>query len=617
MALVVVVRQCKLRLTRTKKLLPAGIQQLSQIHQDHHHENAAAASAVAVTVADCYHWQTTARSRSVFHRPIISGSKKSLRPFSTFQTTEREQRSATTSTTGRIESFLRNQIQIGQLQKDSEQLNVARRLDELLQQIIQTDSNVVPASKLEVDWFFDHPPKNIMETIQIFWENSYRNLSLLQTFTTISSSGTPQGMYIFGSVGVGKSFLMDLFYEQLRQQLLLSDNANQHHHHHQQQQQQQRKIRRCHFNEFMLDIHQRIHDLKQVHPKQDVLPFVALSLARESRILCLDEFQVTDIADAAILKRLFSMLWMETRRVSAGGGGMGMVVVATSNRDPDALYEGGLNRTLFLPFIDVLKRHMTIIEMGGDKDYRREERPCLSTDLNHVQCYHWPMNTETSQALDQIFATGVGTVKINTRIPVRMGRHVTVPRSNDTCAWFDFEDLCHRPLGAADYLAICERYPVLIINRVPQLNASLFNEARRFVTLIDAVYESKTRLVLAANVPLKDLLVDFEATVATHDGDEEIAGEAIQSKPVNKKNKTEGGDPAENIEEGIFVKGEGGSSSSAATTMVQTKEGEVEWSATGRIGVSLAQLSAVKEVSFSFQRAESRLFEMSNHGTRI
>jgi len=198
-----------------------------------------------------------------------------------------------------------------------------------------------------------------------------------------------------------------------------------------------------------------------------------------------------------------------------------------------------------------------------------------------------------------------------------MGRHVTVPRSNDTCAWFDFEDLCHRPLGAADYLAICERYPVLIINRVPQLNASLFNEARRFVTLIDAVYESKTRLVLAANVPLKDLLVDFEATVATHDGDEEIAGEAIQSKPVNKKNKTEGGDPAENIEEGIFVKGEGGSSSSAATTMVQTKEGEVEWSATGRIGVSLAQLSAVKEVSFSFQRAESRLFEMSNHGTRI
>jgi len=515
------------------------------------------------------------------NRPTSSAT---LRPFSTYRYEK------TTHEDGPVSSFFKDQIQNGQLQEDHEQLDLARRLDGLLKKIIQTDTNVVHASKLQVDWFSDAPPKGVMDKVKTLWSDSFRRLSLLQT-----STSTPRGIYIFGSVGVGKSFLMDIFHEKL--QIQMSDSR--------------RKIRRCHFNEFMLDIHQRIHEFKKQHPKQDPLPAVALSLAQEARILCLDEFQVTDIADAVILKRLFSMLWMDTKRSSGIGGGVGMIVVATSNRDPDALYEGGLNRALFLPFVAILKRNMRVIEMGGDKDYRREKRPRLP-DLNHLQCYHWPVNSETRQALDQILESGTGSMKFDTQIPVRMGRHVTVPRSNDTCAWFDFEDLCRRPLGAADYLAICERYPVLIVDRVPQLNSSLFNEARRFVTLVDAVYESKTRLVLAADVPLEDLLVDFEATVQSRDGDEEIAGEAIQSTKYHNKEK--GGEPSESIEEEIFVKGEGGSSSSAATTMIQTKEGEVEWSATGRIGVSLAQFSAVQEVAFSFQRAESRLFEMSNNG---
>ena len=163
--------------------------------------------------------------------------------------------------------------------------------------------------------------------------------------------------------------------------------------------------------------------------------------------------------------------------------------------------------------------------------------------------------------------------------------------------------MCHQPLGAADYLAICERFPILIVDHVPQLNASRFNEARRFVTLIDAVYESRTRLVLACEEPLKDLLVHFEATVESHDGDEEIAVESVQNSSGNNQQEET---------TALFVKGQGGSSSSSSTTMIRTKDGDVEWSATGRVGVSLAQLSAVRDVSFSFQRAESRLVEMNN-----
>jgi peroxisome-assembly ATPase len=204
-------------------------------------------------------------------------------------------------------------------------------------------------------------------------------------------------------------------------------------------------------------------------------------------------------------------------------------------------------------------------------------------------------------------------------LPVRMGRFVHVPKSNQNCAWFEFEDLCHRPLGAADYLSICERYKTLIVDHVPQLDGTKFNEARRFVTLIDAVYESKTRLILASNhVPLDELFVGFDATVESNDGDEETAVDGIVGAPPDRTTppKTTTTTTAADQHE-IFVKGEGGSSSSSSTTMIRSHDDTggaavIEWSATGRIGVSLAQLSAVKDVSFSFQRAESRLAEINN-----
>jgi protein AFG1 len=270
-----------------------------------------------------------------------------------------------------------------------------------------------------------------------------------------------------------------------------------------------------------------------------------------------------------ILKRLFLLLldW-------------NVVVVATSNRHPDALYEGGINRSLFLPFIDMLKHTSDIISMEDSrKDYRLETRAGAQSYFWSNKDVHGDNNIQAQ--LEEIFGdTASGTEAEN--IPVLFGRTVQVARLNDRCAWFDFSELCYQPLGAADYISLCRRFPVLIIDRVPQLDANHLNEARRFVTLIDACYESHTRLVLAAQVPLDELFVDFEAQVQSSDGDEEL-----------------------------FVSEKGGNSSSFATTMIRTKEGEYyEWSATGRIGVSLAQLSSANDLAFSFRRAASRLAEM-------
>lgn len=486
---------------------------------------------------------------------------------------------------GPITSYIQDRIDRGAIRHDPEQLDLAYRLDRLRQDLIQSDASVIPASKLSVDLFVDAKPKGIWNQAQRIAQQTFFQLQYYS-----AQRNTPKGVYIHGSVGVGKSFLMDLFVDTI-QQSSTENNTNDTNH----SPLRNRPVRRIHFHEFMLDVHDRIHRFKQQYPREDPIPSVALSIAQEARLLCLDEFQVTDIADAAILKRLLSMLWRNHNHKSS----IGMVLVATSNRAPDSLYEGGLNRTMFVPFIRTLKDNMDVVEMSGRRDYRRE-KPDVAMDTD--ESYFWPADSaSTRQSLGQIFVQAGGTEQNNTKLPVRMGRYVRVPRSNDNCAWFDFDDLCDRPLGAADYLSICERYKVLIVDNVPQLDVSRFNEARRFVTLIDAIYESKTRLILASQqVPLHDLFVGFDATVESNDGDEEIAVADIPEKVHDER-------------EQMFVKGEGGSSSSAATTMIRSKEGEiVEWSATGRIGVSLAQLSAVRDVSFSFQRAESRLVEMNN-----
>lgn len=468
--------------------------------------------------------------------------------------------------TGPVAAAYELKVDAGEVRRDDAQVALAAKFDALHESLASLPPVPVRTDDSTESSCTSSSPVLLLLSRSLASAQSF----LRKKFHLWSFGPPPRGMYIHGSVGVGKSFLMDLFYASVT---VPDDdsccNNDSHSHKH-------AKItkRRVHFHEFMLDVHHRIFVYKQKHPRGDAIPIIAQQLAQEAQLLCFDEFQVTDIADAMILKRLFLLLLLDWN----------VVVVATSNRPPDALYEGGINRSLFLPFIEILKHTSDIISMEDSrKDYRLETRA-------GGQSYFWSnkdvhgdnnINNNMQAQLEEIFGgTASGTeAEI---IPVLFGRTVQVARLNDRCAWFDFSELCYQPLGAADYISLCRRFPVLIMDRVPQLDANHLNEARRFVTLIDACYESRTRLVLAAQVPLDELFVDFEAQVESIDGDEEL-----------------------------FVSEKGGSSSSFATTMIRTKEGEyLEWSATGRIGVSLAQLSAANDLAFSFRRAASRLVEM-------
>eukprot|EP00984_Skeletonema_dohrnii_P024333 scaffold13442_cov96-Skeletonema_dohrnii-CCMP3373.AAC.2 len=431
---------------------------------------------------------------------------------------------------------------------------------------------------------------------------SISSIAFATAHSFISTSLLPRekqssGIYIHGSVGVGKSMLMDLFHsictnglsteEQHEETNNDNDNTNNNIIYKKYNPINQ-QCKRYHFHEFMIQIHQRIHTYKSQHPKSDPIPSISAQIAQEARILCFDEMQITDIADAMIIKRILTLLL-----------DLGVVVVTTSNRPPCGLYEGGINRAVFLPLVDVLRERLIVVEMGEMVDYRKEKglmEESSSLDDNVALLPSYLVTSSNSElnvkeVLNEWFAKGGGTTR-QEKVPVAMGRIINVKRANDSCAWFSFEELCHQPLGAADYIAIAERFGTVLVEDVPQMSGHCYNEARRFVVFIDALYEAKTKLVIAADVPRDDLFLGFDAHVHSSHGDEEIAIADAS------------GD--------AFVIGEGGSSSSSSTTMIRTNNDRtVEWSATGRIGVSLAQLSAVKEVSFSFQRAESRLAEMA------
>jgi cell division protein ZapE len=268
----------------------------------------------------------------------------------------------------------------------------------------------------------------------------------------------PVGLYIFGAVGRGKSMLMDIFFD-------AAPVA---------------KKRRVHFHAFMAEVHARIHARRKA--KGDPIGPVALALAAEATLLCFDEFQVADIADAMILGRLFAALF-----------DAGVVVVATSNRAPDELYKDGLQRERFLPFIAMLKERLDVLELEGARDYRRAR-------LAGRPVYFTPADARAHAALAAAFAELTGGAAAAPRtIPV-LGRTLHVPRAAKGVAWFTFAELCQEALGPADYLALCRSYRGFILEGIPRLGAEQRNEAKRFNTFIDALYEARGTLVASAAV---------------------------------------------------------------------------------------------------------------------
>lgn len=341
---------------------------------------------------------------------------------------------------------LRAMTEAGTLQPDRYQLRVAEKLDRILTEL---KARRPAAKKSALGWMFAQKRK---PQIPI------------------------QGLYVHGSVGRGKTMLMDLFFKLAPVE----------------------KKRRAHFHEFMADVHSRIHahrqKLKAGETKQaDPVPPVAAALREEAQLLCFDEFTVTDIADAMILARLFTELFAR-----------GCTLVATSNVEPDNLYKDGLNRGLFLPFVDLLKQNVQVSTLDSPTDYRLEK-------MESLPVYIAPLD-DAPKMMDIAWKRVTGGAAEGPVSIQMKGRTIEIPQAAGRAARFTFRDLCERPLGASDYLAIAKRFDVVFVENIPHLGPEKRNETKRFIILIDALYDASVRLFASAVAMPEALLTEKKGT---------------------------------------------------------------------------------------------------------
>jgi cell division protein ZapE len=334
-----------------------------------------------------------------------------------------------THSSGGIAAAYKSRVSAGEIRQDAIQLELAGRLDALAADLAQQSRP-----------------------------------TLLARLFGSTRTAAPRGLYIVGDVGRGKTMLMDMFYA-------VASGPK----------------RRAHFHAFMGDVHERVHRARQTEPG-DPIPHVAAQILKETRLLCFDEFQVTDIADAMILGRLFERLF--------DGG---LVMVATSNTRPRDLYRNGLNRALFEPFIAMIEARCEVFDLASPTDYRLEK-------LKAQPVWIVPADAAAEVALDRAFERLAGPGAAVPEALHVQGRDFIVPRALSGVARFSFQDLCVEARGPADYLALARRFHTLILDAVPVLKAEDRNPTRRFVTLIDALYDNGVKLIASADSEPADLV---------------------------------------------------------------------------------------------------------------
>jgi cell division protein ZapE len=285
-------------------------------------------------------------------------------------------------------------------------------------------------------------------------------LGWLKKLRNNKSNGQLRSIYIWGPVGRGKTMLLDLFHAAASGE----------------------RKRRVHFHAFMLDVHQRMHMARKSADANTAISRVAGALARQAQILCLDEMQIADIADAMIVGRLFEALLKE-----------GTVIVTTSNAHPDELYKNGLNRPLFEPFINLIADRFDVVSLDGPTDYRLGR-------IKAYETYLTPLGSETSHHIQRIWEKLTDTVTGSPQSLEVLARKLLVPQAAKGCARFTFADLCVKPLSAADYLAVARAFQVVVVENIPVLGPDQRNEAKRFILLIDTLYDQRKKLVASADV---------------------------------------------------------------------------------------------------------------------
>ncbi|KAJ5175363.1 uncharacterized protein N7482_001240 [Penicillium canariense] len=353
-------------------------------------------------------------------------------------------------------------VQEGRLRDDPYQRGIIQNLQDLFEALKHYNAPAVIHPSVES---LDPQPKSS------FFGSLFGSGASKPAAST-TPEGLPKGLYMYGDVGCGKTMLMDLFYDTLPPNIKTKT--------------------RIHFHNFMQDVHKRMHVVKMKYGNDfDALPLVAAEIAEKASVLCFDEFQCTDVADAMILRRLLQFLQSH-----------GVVLVTTSNRHPDDLYKNGIQRDSFIPCINLLKTALNVINLNSPTDYRKIPRPPAAV-------YHHPLGEDAEQHARKWFEFLGDPINDppHPTTQVVWGRKIQVPQASGKAAQFTFDQLIGTATGAADYLELVRHYDAFIVTNVPGMNLNQRDLARRFITFIDAVYESRAKLVLTTEVPLTNLFL--------------------------------------------------------------------------------------------------------------